>query len=99
MMEKRTVMLRIGELWLKSEPVKKQFMKTLLRNVRAALDAAGLSYEIEEFRGRVLIHGDAEQIAAAVSRVFGIVDVSICTTWATRRKRLAKPRSLSQRRS
>ena len=80
MMEKRTVMLRIGELWLKSEPVKKQFMKTLLRNVRAALDAAGLTYEIEEFRGRVLIHGDAEQIAAAVSRVFGIVDVSICTT-------------------
>ena len=80
MMEKRTVMLRIGELWLKSEPVKKQFMKTLLRNVRAALDAAGLSYEIEEFRGRVLIHGDAEQIAASVSRVFGIVDVSICTT-------------------
>ena len=80
MMEKRTVMLRIGELWLKSEPVKKQFMKTLLRNVRAALDAAGLTYEIEEFRGRVLIHGDAEQIAASVSRVFGIVDVSICTT-------------------
>ncbi|MBO5119212.1 tRNA 4-thiouridine(8) synthase ThiI [Methanocorpusculum sp.] len=79
-MEKRTVMLRIGELWLKSEPVKKQFMKTLLRNVRAALDAAGLTYEIEEFRGRVLIHGDAEQIAASVSRVFGIVDVSICTT-------------------
>lgn len=80
MMEKRTVMLRIGELWLKSEPVKKQFMKTLLRNVRAALDAAGLVYEIEEFRGRVLIHGDAEKIASAVSRVFGIVDVSVCTT-------------------
>ena len=80
MMENRAVMVRIGELWLKSEPVKKQFMKTLLRNIKAALDGAGVSYEIEEFRGRVLIYGDAEKIAAAVSRVFGIVDVSICTT-------------------
>ena len=80
MMENRAVMVRIGELWLKSEPVKKQFMKTLLRNIRAALDGAKISYEIEEFRGRVIIYGDAEKIAAVVSRIFGIVDVSICTT-------------------
>ncbi len=79
-METAAVMIRIGELWLKSEPVKKQFMKTLLRNIRASLDGAGLAYEIEEYRGRVIIYGDAEKIAAAVSRVFGIVDVSICRT-------------------
>lgn len=80
MMENRAVMVRIGELWLKSEPVKKQFMKTLLRNIKAALDGAGIEYDIEEYRGRIIIYGDAEKIAAAVSRVFGIVDVSICTT-------------------
>ena len=68
MMENRAVMVRIGELWLKSEPVKKQFMKTLLRNIRAALDGAGISYEIEEFRGRVIIYGDADKIAAVVPR-------------------------------
>lgn len=73
-------MVRIGELWLKSEPVKKQFMTALMRNIRAALDAEGIEYKTEEYRGRILIYGDAERIAAAVSRVFGIVDVSICTT-------------------
>lgn len=79
-MDNKAVMIRIGELWLKSEPVRKQFMKTLIRNVRSALDCAELEYEIEEYRGRVIIYGDAEKIADAVSRVFGIVDVSICKT-------------------
>lgn len=73
-------MVRIGELWLKSEPVKKQFMIALLRNVRSALDAQKIEYTIEEYRGRVLIYGDAVRIAPIVSRIFGIVDVSICTT-------------------
>ncbi|MDV0442799.1 tRNA sulfurtransferase [Methanorbis rubei] len=74
------VMVRIGELWLKSEPVKKQFMTALMRNIRAALDAKDLAYQTEEYRGRVLIYGDAEKIAPEVARIFGIVDVSICTT-------------------
>ena len=74
------VMVRIGELWLKSEQVKKQFMASLMRNIRASLDAAGIEYKTEEYRGRILIYGDAERIASVVSRVFGIVDVSICTT-------------------
>ncbi|MDE2522802.1 MAG: tRNA 4-thiouridine(8) synthase ThiI [Methanocorpusculum sp.] len=74
------VMVRIGELWLKSEQVKKQFMASLMRNIRAALDAENIEYKTEEYRGRILIYGDAERIAFVVSRVFGIVDVSICTT-------------------
>ncbi len=73
-------MVRIGELWLKSEQVKKQFMASLMHNIRAALDAESIEYKTEEYRGRVLIYGDAERIASVVSRVFGIVDVSICTT-------------------
>ena len=73
-------MVRIGELWLKSDQVKKQFMTALMRNIRAALDVDGLVYRTEEYRGRILIYGDVTKIAAAVSRVFGIVDVSICTT-------------------
>ncbi len=74
------VMVRIGELWLKSEPVKKQFMTALMRNIRTALEAKGLVYQTEEYRGRILIYGDAEKIAVEVARIFGIVDVSICTT-------------------
>lgn len=73
-------MVRIGELWLKSEPVKKQFMIALIKNIRAALNAAEIDHTIEEYRGRILIYGDPERIAPVVSRIFGIVDVSICTT-------------------
>lgn len=80
MTECNSVMVRIGELWLKSEPVKKQFMKTLTKNIKSALDAQGLEYEIEEYRGRILISGNAEKIADAVSKIFGVVDVSICKT-------------------
>lgn len=76
----RAVMVRIGELWLKSEPVKKQFMAALTRNIKSALDTRGIEYAIEEFRGRLLIFGPAEEIAEEVSRIFGVVDVSICTT-------------------
>jgi thiamine biosynthesis protein ThiI len=74
------VMVRIGELWLKSEQVKKQFMASLMHNIRVALDAESIQHKIEVHRGRILIYGDARRIAPVVSRVFGIVDVSICTT-------------------
>lgn len=88
------VMVRIGELWLKSEPVKKQFMIALIRNIRASLDAKDLEYTIEEYRGRVLIFGDAEKIAKAVSRIFGIVDVSICKVTGSSPKELGSAAAL-----
>ncbi|HJJ99207.1 MAG TPA: tRNA 4-thiouridine(8) synthase ThiI [Methanocorpusculum sp.] len=83
------VMVRIGELWLKSEQVKKQFMASLMRNIRAALDAKSIEYKTEEYRGRILIYGDTKRIASVVSRVFGIVDVSICTTCGTSPEEIA----------
>jgi thiamine biosynthesis protein ThiI len=51
----------------------------LLRNIRKALGASGLVCRYETPRGRILIYGDdPERIAGIVSRIFGIVDVSIC---------------------
>jgi len=77
---KNPVMVRYGELFLKSEPVKYHFIGMLLRNIRRALSAHGLSAHYETPRGRILIFGDQpEKIAGIVARVFGIVDVSICT--------------------
>ena len=72
-------MARYGELFLKSEPVKHHFIGMLLRNIRKALGASGITCRYETPRGRILIYGDEpERIAAIVSRIFGIVDVSIC---------------------
>jgi tRNA uracil 4-sulfurtransferase len=74
------VMVRYGELFLKSEPVKHHFIGMLLRNIRRALKTHGISAHCETPRGRILIYGDRpEEIAAITSRVFGVVDVSICT--------------------
>jgi thiamine biosynthesis protein ThiI len=88
------VMVRIGELWLKSEQVKKQFMASLIRNIRASLDAENIECHIEEYRGRILIYGDSERIAPIVSRVFGIVDVSICTTCSNSPEEIAMAATL-----
>jgi tRNA uracil 4-sulfurtransferase len=72
-------MARYGELFLKSEPVKHHFIGMLLRNIRKGLGAAGLACRYETPRGRILIYGEKpEQVAGIVSRIFGIVDVSIC---------------------
>lgn len=76
----RLVMVRYGELFLKSEPVKHHFIGLLLRNIGKALSASGLHSHYETPRGRILIFGnEPEKIADIVSRIFGIVDVSICT--------------------
>ncbi len=73
------VMARYGELFLKSEPVKRHFIGMLLRNIRKALAASGLECRYETPRGRILIYGsEPDRIAMIVSRIFGIIDVSTC---------------------
>jgi thiamine biosynthesis protein ThiI len=72
------VIVRYGELFLKSEPVKRHFIQTLLRNIGKALDSEGLAHHFELHRGRILIHGDEPQwIAMTASRIFGIVEVAV----------------------
>ena len=72
-------MVRYGELFLKSEPVKRHFIQTLLRNIGKSLEAEGLAHRFELHRGRILINGDEPQrIARTASRIFGIVEVAVC---------------------
>jgi tRNA uracil 4-sulfurtransferase len=73
------VMVRYGEVFLKSEPVKRRFISRLTENIRMALDAESLSCRIEAPRGRLLIFGDEpDRIADLVTRIFGVVSVSVC---------------------
>jgi thiamine biosynthesis protein ThiI len=73
------VMVRYGELFLKSEPVKRHFIGMLKKNIRKALVADGLTCRYEAPRGRILICGDEPaRVAAIVSRIFGVLDVSTC---------------------
>jgi thiamine biosynthesis protein ThiI len=87
----KLVMVRYGELFLKSEPVKHHFIGMLLRNIGKALSASKLSHHFETPRGRILIYGDqSEKIADIVSRIFGLVDVSICTRTSSVPKDICK---------
>ncbi|MCU0630573.1 MAG: tRNA 4-thiouridine(8) synthase ThiI [Methanoregulaceae archaeon] len=80
MEEQTVVMVRYGELFLKSEPVKRHFIGLLIRNIKKSLETAGLSFRYETPRGRILIYGDEpRKIASEVARVFGVVDVSVAT--------------------
>jgi len=73
------VMARYGELFLKSEPVKHHFIGMLLRNIRKAMNSSGIPCRYETPRGRILIcTDDPAKTADIVSRIFGIIDVSIC---------------------
>lgn len=74
------VMIRYGEIFLKSETVKRRFISIMTENIRLALEAKGLSHRIETPRGRILIFGDEpRRIAAAVAGTFGVVSASVCT--------------------
>jgi thiamine biosynthesis protein ThiI len=47
--------------------------------MKKALDSEGIAHRFELFRGRMLVSGEnPEKIAAVLSRVFGVVDVSVC---------------------
>lgn len=75
----QVVMVRYGELFLKSEPVKRHFIRILTDNIRRALRVEGLDHHLETPRGRILISGsEIDRIAKTVARVFGVVDVGSC---------------------
>ena len=77
---KEAVLIKYGELFLKSEPVMRHYVRVLTGNFKQALEGAGLDHAVHVYRGRVLVTGtDLEEIAIVARRIFGIVGVSICT--------------------
>jgi thiamine biosynthesis protein ThiI len=73
-------MLRYGEIFLKSDPVRNEFIKTLVRNCQEALRSRGFFPKVEIVRGRIFFIGNSpEKVAEVLSRIFGVVDVAICT--------------------
>ncbi|MDI9632827.1 MAG: tRNA uracil 4-sulfurtransferase ThiI [Methanolinea sp.] len=77
------VMVRYGEIFLKSSPVHREFTGVLLRNCRQALLSEGLATDARVMRGRIFFYGNSPgKVADVLSRVFGIVDVAVCTVTA-----------------
>lgn len=72
---RKTIIVRYGELALKSEPVRRRFERCLIENIRLVLK--GINYVLAKERGRIFI--ETKRTGASVKRLArlpGIVSVS-----------------------
>jgi len=69
------IIVRHGEIYTKSPPVRRQFIEKLAQNIRAALPDA----KIVKKRWRILVYAEDERKAVEkLKRVFGVVSFSTC---------------------
>ncbi|WP_324661712.1 tRNA sulfurtransferase [Haloarcula sediminis] len=75
------VLVRHGELGVKSEQVRRKMEGRLAENLRAMLDARGLAGDIERRRNRLFVHtGEPDAVADAAADTFGVVSASPART-------------------
>ncbi|MCL2550415.1 MAG: tRNA 4-thiouridine(8) synthase ThiI [Methanimicrococcus sp.] len=79
---KKTILIvRYGELSLKSKGVRDRYEQILKNNIQQMLDYCGVQYsQVQRDFGRIFVHTEDIGAAAAVSRVFGVVSVSSAYT-------------------
>ena len=74
------VIVRYGELALKSPGVRNWYEKTLMRNISAMLDQRGIRYSsVSREWGRIFIRTSDQRAASAAADVFGVVSASFAT--------------------
>ncbi|MDD4497835.1 MAG: tRNA 4-thiouridine(8) synthase ThiI [Methanosarcinaceae archaeon] len=72
-----TILVRYGELALKSTGVRNWYEKILVQNIASMLDLRKIAYSgIRREWGRIFIEGAGEQAAKAAADVFGVVSAS-----------------------
>ncbi|RLE85078.1 MAG: tRNA 4-thiouridine(8) synthase ThiI [Thermoprotei archaeon] len=77
---KNVIILRLGEITIKSKKVRKMFENILLRNINRALASEGLTgYKIRKEGGRIFVYvseAENEKAINVLRRVFGITSLS-----------------------
>ncbi|MDL2261165.1 tRNA 4-thiouridine(8) synthase ThiI [Methanimicrococcus sp. OttesenSCG-928-J09] len=83
-MESTIIIVRYGELSLKSKGVRDRYEQILKNNIQQMLDYHGVSFsKIQRDFGRIFIHSNDPKAVDAAARVFGVVSVSpahICSS-------------------
>lgn len=77
--ESQLLLLRFGELWLKSHEVQRRFRDRLLTNIREMFQAGGIGAKIIDSRDRIFVEvsaGDFGGASAILSHTFGLVSFS-----------------------
>jgi thiamine biosynthesis protein ThiI len=71
------ILVRLAsELTIKSKRTRTAFLRRLRRNIRDALDAAGVEHRIDAEWGRMFVHASSEIAVPVLARIFGISSVS-----------------------
>ncbi|MGI0132350.1 MAG: THUMP domain-containing protein [Thermoplasmata archaeon] len=85
------LLVRYGELALKSPPVRREFERTLQRNILEQFAAARSTCRLRNDRGHFYVESDdAEAAALIVRRVFGVTSVSVVWEVSTDRPELTR---------
>jgi thiamine biosynthesis protein ThiI len=78
--DRTVILLRFsGEIATKAKPTRARFEARLLRNVRDALRATGVTARISRSRNRVFVDTRDGRAADALSRVFGVQSLAVAT--------------------
>ena len=70
------ILVRLGEITVKSRRVRERFVRILLRNIGDALKSSGFRYKLRRERGRIFIYTDVAAVEP-LRRVFGIKSLSV----------------------
>lgn len=71
------ILVRVGEIALKSKQVQKKFSNILLENMKAALSANGVEFNIEANPNRFFVYTtQIKEAVAALKKVFGLTSIS-----------------------
>ncbi|MCJ7720712.1 MAG: tRNA 4-thiouridine(8) synthase ThiI, partial [Candidatus Hadarchaeum sp.] len=73
----KTIIVRYGELALKSEKVRRRFEWQLIDNIELSL--RGLKHRIRRERGRIFVDTTSAKVLDKLASVPGIVSVSIAS--------------------
>ncbi len=72
-----TVIVRYGEIAIKSEQIRKKYEELLIKNLKAMLDQDQIAYDsIVKERGRIFVNSRDPKAPASVGKVFGVVSCS-----------------------
>lgn len=70
------ILIRLGELWLKSEKVKRRFLLVLNENMKELFKAEKINANIKNERGRIFIETKNKKVLEVLKNVFGITSFS-----------------------
>ncbi len=66
------IIMKYGELWLKSEYVRSRFIRRLAENLRRMLKANGINFRLEVARDMMILETENKKAVDTLGKVFGI---------------------------